>query len=188
MKTIYFLILLVILMSCGPSQDELAKEKQHIIDSINTVNENQRIEEEKMLQKHIQDSIAIANRTYEVKELAGEWSVNMTCTNSDCPNAKEGDIKSESWFISVESGKIKVKTIGNSSTNNIYEGSFDGKNLKLAFDVMTTETGFLSSTTQKTADVKVKAKMISTHEMKGIREVLNQTPCKITYEIQMKKK
>lgn len=185
--SLMFVISLII--SCGPSDSELEAQKKRTQDSIDqvveqakqaAVEEAQYLAEQQRLQAE-QEKWEKENQNYSLDELVGTWNVRMTCTSSTCSNTSKGDIRSENWNINYEDGKIAVKVLGNSNTSTYYTGSFDGKNLILQSKLV--KDGLFND--KVIAVTEVTLRMNSSNEMTGKREVMNEGPCKILYNLKL---
>lgn len=194
MKMLYltiFISITILLNSCGKTDEEIALEKKRIQDSIEKVIESaketaveeaqQKAESEKRLAE--QAEWERKNKKFNVEDLVGTWNVKMSCINSNCQGTNVGDIRSETWYINYEGGRIIVKVSGNSTTNTLYTGTFDGKILKLHYDLI--KTGLFKDKTVSVIDATLR--MDSPNELIGKRKVLNDGPCNIDYNISLTK-
>lgn len=121
-------------------------------------------------------------------EIAGSWNATLKCTRSGCPSAKLGNVLSEVWLINVEPSNlsgadqlwgipVRVKVLGNETTNSEYSGYFKSDKKLLT----------LTWTKKGRSNVSVALSVVNKNQLKGLREVANSDPCTIRYNVILKR-
>lgn len=184
---ILLLAILVFAYSCGGESEvkEVAEINKDSIENAIREDERNRLEEEKL--KAEEERIKLENKRYTHEEIAGEWTVVMKAIKSDCNNAKVGDIKSEKWYINFEDEFAIINVEGNTNTNKEYSGSFDGKNFVISDIVKVTEKKFFKDEVKTIAKTTVNLKVENANLITGKREVVQNGPCQIEYEVKLKR-
>ena len=112
--------------------------------------------------------------------LVGNWNVEMTCTEANCPGSAVGDTKIETWQISYQATNLIAKVLVNNQLARTYSGFYTGNTIEL------TEN-------RNRSDDKAITRMIvrltikdPTH-LEGQREIVRENQCKVIYDLQLEK-
>ena len=116
-----------------------------------------------------------------VTDFIGKWRTEMKCIKSDCRNVRVGEVKIETWLISLDKKGLNVKVIDHTDTNNKYKGKYLNDTLFLEANVA---NGILDEITNIKANlVIVKDDPRNITVLTGERKVRSPEGCMITYEI-----
>lgn len=185
---ILLIAVLVFAFACGNESENKEVSDQAYKDSIeNSIREDERtkLEEEKL--KAEEERIKLENKRYTHEDVAGEWEVIMKSVKSDCDNTTVGDIRTEKWFINFENDYVIINVVGNKNTNKEYTGTFDGKNIIVSDIVKVKEQKFFKEEEKVIAKVTVNLKVENGNLIIGKREVVQNGPCQIEYEVKLKR-
>jgi len=178
-----FLMIAVLLQSCGPNerekalnqrQEEISKKEQQLISWEQQLKiKEQTLETEKLSLDSAKKQIDSAS-VYD-PAITGRWTVKMSCTETSCEGSAIGDTKTEQWDISYKDHTISVHAYSGKVLIRTYVGTYRNSALKLVNE-------------QPNADALFSATLnfIGEGRMDGIREI-RQKDCKIVYVLNARK-
>lgn len=178
--TVYFLLCLLLL---GCTNQKREQELQHREARLNQ-KEQELLLKEKQLQLREQklqltDSTELKTDSVTYNpDLPGTWSVNMICTETDCPGSAIGDTKNEQWEISYQNGNVLAKAMVNNKLVRVYSGAVRGNTLELSAD---------PGTDQPSTKMIVKLQQTTPKRWEGRREIIRQEGCRIIYSMLLSK-
>lgn len=180
---ILYLILIVVLQSCGLNdrekklkqrQEEIVlKEQQLMVWEQQLKLKEQELETEKVsldsVKKQI-DSTGVYNPA-----ISGKWNVKMSCTETSCDGSAIGDTKTEQWHITYNQNTVTVRAYSGPVLIRVYVGTYRNNTLKIVDE-------------KPNADAQIGATLnfINEGRMDGIREI-RQKDCKIVYVLNARK-
>ena len=114
----------------------------------------------------------------EHAKFQGLWRVDMQCIETNCAGSAVGDVKTEHWNIKVENNEVSINARSNKSVVKTYSGSYVGNVIKLTAEQDSTEVN---------AKIEVSLQKISDKELRGERQVIQATGCRIVYSLRLKR-
>ena len=183
--SLYIAAMLLILPGCDLRQREeflqkkeaeLNQKEQELLLREKTL----QLKEEELRKVQQGDSTAISDTTALYNPgIIGFWGVKMICTETTCPGSAVGDSKTEQWNISYESNNIIAKAMDNDKLVRTYVGKPHADVIEL--------TERLADTSQVSASMIVRLRLIDNNRMEGQREIVRDRDCKVVYSLQMEK-
>lgn len=179
---------ILLFSSCGQQEREqklaaqakqLREQKQELILKANqlALKEKQLNDKEKHLDSAltIQDSVAVL-----FPKLAGNWNVNMVCSQATCAGSAIGDTKNEQWVFSLQGSSIIAQAYAKKVLSRVYVGKYVGGLLQL-----TAQTA--DSATESAVQINVFLRPVGdSTNMNGKRNI-TRPDCQIVYNMNMKK-
>lgn len=186
MKWILLLFCVISFNSCGLRQREMAIDRK--TNELNQKEQELNLQEQSLAAKEQQlndrekriDSTTSAVKdslTLEHNKILGTWTVQMQCTETNCPGSAVGDVKNEQWEFSFQDNTVIASAMSNNQLVRIYTGSYFGNLLKLSVQRDSTET----------AKINVRLTQTKDKEMEGEREIIQASGCHILYSLKLKK-
>lgn len=179
---------LVLLAGCGQSAREKQldeREKQLQLQQQELIQKaNQLALREAALEQKAQslDSTAIHRDSLEVQypHLAGNWNVQMVCSQATCAGSAIGDRKTEQWSFALRGSSVIAQAYTQSRLSRVYVGQYQEGLLQLmAEPADTTE----DNNTQIAVFLRTSGDSLS---MTGKRTII-RPGCQIVYNLTMKK-
>lgn len=187
MKWIFLFFFTFSLTSCGLRQremeiDQRAKELNQKEQELNLKEQSLLAKEQQLQEREKQidstSSVITDSLIREHQKIPGTWTVEMVCTDTNCPGSAVGDIKNEQWQIKFQDNLVIASAISNKQLVKIYTGSYFGNLLKLAVQ---------QDSSENTANINVRLIQTKETEMEGEREVIQASGCHILYSLKLKK-
>lgn len=111
--------------------------------------------------------------------LAGNWNVNMVCTQTNCSGFAVGDIRKEQWQLAKNETGVSVRAMQGDKLIRVYTGIFTGENLRLSTPA--------SDSIRTTAKMTVALKIDNINKMSGQRSITQSDGCGATFKVDMDK-
>ncbi|NML59370.1 hypothetical protein [Chryseobacterium cheonjiense] len=168
LKNVLFIIITIsfLLVAC----DDKKKETELMM------REKQLLEKEKLFaQKEseyqsllkMRDSIFSKKDSVKIvvwpKEIAGEWTGKVICTESNCTDYVVGDQRTDTWEFDSDSLQLSTKIINNNNLVRAYSGKFENNEIKLNYKT--------DSTAKKQVEMNVLLNDISPSKIRGTRTI-----------------
>ncbi len=112
-------------------------------------------------------------------QLAGNWLVKMTCTETSCATSAVGDTKTEDWQISYEARALIAKAMVNNELLRVYTGYYTGNTIELVDNQ--------SAEAAKGTRMIVRLRVVDATRLEGQREIIREG-CKVIYNLELEKK
>lgn len=182
------LIALLFSLGCGQAEREqklAAREKQVMEQQQELIlKANELALKEARLQKLAKslDSSSILQDSLEARfpHLAGNWEVQMICTQATCTGSAVGDSKTERWAISLAGGSVIAQAYTKNVLSRVYVGNYQDGLLQLAAQSA-------DSATEGAAQINVFLQQSADSlSMTGKRSI-TRPGCQIVYNLTMKK-
>ncbi|HLU18141.1 MAG TPA: hypothetical protein VKZ76_08840 [Edaphocola sp.] len=108
--------------------------------------------------------------------LAGVWTVNMMCTQTNCTGFAVGDIRKETWVFEQEdsASTVYVKAMQGETLIRIYSGIFDGADF-----VLSTPIG----NEAQSGKMNVKLNLNTASKLTGQRVIYQPDGCTTTFKV-----
>lgn len=183
--SIFLLIMIVFLQSCGLNEREKKLKQQQeavIMKEQELAAWEQRLRAKELeldIEQNSLDSVKKQIDSVPVYNAAiiGKWNVKMSCIETSCDGSAIGDTKNEQWHISYDNheNKILVRAYSGPVLIRVYVGTYKNNALKIVDEKPNPE-----------AMIGATLNFINEGRMDGIREI-KQTACKIVYELNARK-
>jgi hypothetical protein len=108
--------------------------------------------------------------------LAGNWSVQMTCTEATCTGSAVGDTKSEDWNLSYQGNALIARASSGGQLVRTYTGFYTGNTVELVEHLDTTGA----------VKMVVRLRPTDATHMEGQREITREA-CKVIYDLKLVK-
>ena len=147
-----------------------------------------RIKEQELLQKEallddLEETLDSSKRVWDTvgvydPAIVGEWTVNMTCSETTCDGSAIGDKKTEKWIISYENAAVKISAYSGKNLTRTYTGLYKDNQISAKE---------LNNAQGTNITVQMRAATDKQNKFIGKREI-QQANCKIVYELDVTKK
>lgn len=185
MKKFILLLMLVSLVACNQSEDDMSETQQWSTDTIPNPGEDEALNKNSGTNKIENESEKLS--PFQKEDISGEWDVTMIATARSCENKEIAPVVKERWFINFEDERLNITVMTKGSDTKQYWGFFEGKRLKAIADKKLTkqEMQLLNEKESKrnTLNLEVNAKNL----INGIRVVLDDEQCRTDYSVTMKR-
>lgn len=185
MKKFILLLMLVSLVACNQSEDDMSDSQLWSTDTIPNPGENEAMNKNSETSKNDNGSEKLS--PFQKEDISGEWDVTMIATARSCENKEIAPVVKERWFINFEDERLNITVMTKGSDTKQYWGFFEGKRLKAIADKKLTkqEMQLLNEKESKrnTLNLEVNAKNL----INGIRVVLDDEQCRTDYSVTMKR-
>lgn len=188
MKKFLLLIMLVSLVACNQSEDDLSESQQWSSDTIpnpedgdNDNRNNSQVKEDQNNSKMEQ-----AN-PFKKEEIAGEWEVIMMATSKSCENKDIPTVVKERWFINFENDRLNITVMNKDSKTKQYWGYYEGKRLKAIADKKLTKQEIELLNENDTQRNSLNLEVNATNLINGLRVHLDEEKCRVDYSVTMKR-
>lgn len=112
--------------------------------------------------------------------LTGTWDIQMTCTETTCPNSAVGDTRKEIWEMAYQGKNLMVKAMVGGKLVRVYSGQLRGD----AIELMDAQQA--QATTD--AHFTTRIQLVSGKRLQGQREITNLAEsCRIVYALELNK-
>jgi hypothetical protein len=112
-------------------------------------------------------------------ELVGEWTVKMSCIETNCPGSAVGDTRVEQWNLSYTGNHLVAKAMDHGNLIRTYSGIFRPGNIQL---IEHRDSAMVYDTR-----MVVRLRPIDENSMEGQREIVMENECKIVYALTLDK-
>ena len=189
MKLMYVLLAgcLIFSTSCSIREREQALEKR--ADELNQKEQQlllkekqlQLKEEELLAQQKLIDSTLLIDTLLPVdSSMLGTWTVQMKCTETNCPGSAVGDVRTIVWEIAVQDRNLIAKAFDNKKLARIYTGKFTENGAQLTYHPE-------SEPVDANRNITVTLQRPVEGKINGRREIIGVNQCKIIYDLEMRK-
>lgn len=174
--------------SCGQQEREqklaaqekqIREQQQELILKANqlALKEKQLEDKEKHLDSALisQDSVAAI-----FPKLAGNWNVNMVCSQATCAGSAIGDTKNEQWVFSLQGSSIVAQAYTKKVLSRVYVGKIQGGLLQL-----TAQSA--DSSVESNVQMNVFLRPIGDSTSMNGKRNITRPDCQIVYNMNMKK-
>jgi len=186
MRFYFALLLLMLLGSCNFQQRET--ELQQKGDSLTKkeadlamLEKSLRLKEEELQEReHLLDSVQREDTNYIVDPaLMGAWNVRMTCTETTCAGSAVGDTKSEVWRITFQGKWLIAASVVRDQVGRLYTGKYTYDGITLKGDVESEEEAAANTR------IEVRLQVKDPKTIEGVRRIIREGDCVITYNIKL---
>ncbi len=140
-------------------------------------------EEDLEAREHLLDSVKQEDTNYIIDPaLTGAWNVRMTCTETTCPGSAVGDTKAETWRLSFQGKRLSAVSIVRNQVGRFYTGKYTSEGIYLKGDV---ESEAEAVTNTK---IEVQLQVKDTNTIEGVRRIVHEGDCVVTYGIKLNRK
>ena len=130
------------------------------------------------LDSTLRDSLQRDTTRYH-KEVLGQWTAVMTCTETTCPGSAVGDTKTETWVFSYEQNHLVAKAMAGDKVTRIYTGkNTNTQVIELTATVEATET-------VPATKIVVRLNPIDNKTLDGQRHIIREGGCAIMYSLKL---
>ena len=137
-------------------------------------------EEDLEARKHLLDSVQQEDTNYIIDpKLTGAWDVRMTCSETNCPGSAVGDTKAETWRFSFQGKRLSVVSLVRNQVSRFYTGKYTSEGIYLKGDI---ESEAEVATNTK---IEVQLQVKDTNTIEGVRRIIREGDCTITYSIKL---
>lgn len=185
MKLLLLFSAMIFLVSCQPKDrsGETQIDRNGIVEREKLVSQRERAvqkrEAELASRELHMDSILNHLDTLGVvnPKFAGDWNIDMRCTETSCQGSAIGDTKTEKWKIGYKDDIAIAQVLMKGKLVRTYSGQYKGNRLVLSVKKQQSDA----------ADISVTLWLRSQTKMEGRREVTQEDGCKIVYSIDAQK-
>ena len=138
-------------------------------------------EEELLAQQKLIDSTLLIDTLLPVdSSMLGTWTVQMKCTETNCPGSAVGDVRTIVWEIAVQDRNLIAKAFDNKKLARIYTGQFTENGAQLTYHPE-------SEPVDANRNITVTLQRPVEGKINGRREIIGVNQCKIIYDLEMRK-
>lgn len=185
MKKFILLLMLVSLVACNQSEDDMSDSQQWSTDTIPNPDEEEALNKNSGTNKIENESEKLS--PFQKEDIAGEWDVTMIATAKSCENKEIAPVVKESWFINFEDERLNITVMTKGSETKQYWGFFEGKRLKAIADKKLTEQEFELINENESKRNVINLEINSKNLINGIRVVIGEDKCRTDYSVTMKR-
>lgn len=186
MKKLLLLIMLVSLVACNQSEDDMGDSQQWSSDTIPNP-EDREMGNKNNTKKSQNDNESEQTKPFRKESISGEWEVMMTITSTNCDGKSKSTEINERWFVNFETGELNITVMDKGNTTKEYWGKFTGKKIEAIADKKLTDQEMKllneKSTQRNTLMLEVNSKNLIT----GRREDISKDLCRTDYSVTMKR-
>ena len=185
MKKFILLLMLVSLVACNQSEDDMSDSQQWSTDTIPNPGEEEALNKNSGTNKIENKSEKLS--PFQKEDIAGEWDVTMIATAKSCENKEIAQVVKERWFINFEDERLNITVMTKGSDTKQYWGFFEGKRLKAIADKKLTEQEFELINENESKRNVINLEINSKNLINGIRVVIGEDKCRTDYSVTMKR-
>lgn len=185
MKKFILLLMLVSLVACNQSEDDMSDSQQWSTDTIPNPGEEEALNKNSGTNKIENESEKLS--PFQKEDISGEWDVTMIATAKSCENKEIAPVVKERWFINFEDERLNITVMTKGSETKQYWGFFEGKRLKAIADKKLTEQEFELINENESKRNVINLEINSKNLINGIRVVIGEDKCRTDYSVTMKR-
>ena len=185
MKKFILLLMLVSLVACNQSEDDMSDSQQWSTDTIPNPGEDEALNKNSGTNKIENESEKLS--PFQKEDISGEWDVTMIATAKSCENKEIAPVAKERWFINFEDERLNITVMTKGSETKQYWGYFEGKRLKAIADKKLTEQEFELINENESKRNVINLEINSKNLINGIRVVIGEDKCRTDYSVTMKR-
>ncbi|PKL80860.1 MAG: hypothetical protein CVV25_02785 [Ignavibacteriae bacterium HGW-Ignavibacteriae-4] len=185
MKKLLLLLMLVTLVACNQSEDDLHDSQEWSSDTI--PNPEDGSTNSKYTAKNEKEGKSSSESTtpFKKEEIAGAWEVKLTVTSTNCEGITTNEEKEERWFVNFETGELNITVMTKGSKTKEYWGYFTGKNLEALADKKLTKQEMISLNSKNVNRNTLNLKVENSNSITGNRVDISKDLCRTDYSIIM---
>ncbi|MFA7325776.1 MAG: hypothetical protein WC121_03870 [Candidatus Kapaibacterium sp.] len=187
MKKLLLLLLLVTLVACNQSEDDMHDSQEWSSDTVPNPEDGTHNSNSEIKNNSGSKSESKTNTPFKKEEIAGEWEVELTVTNTNCEDVVTNEVISERWFINFETSELNITVMTKGSKVKEYWGYFTGKNLEAIADKKLTKQEMTLLNSKNTKRNTLNLVVDSNNLITGNRLDISKDLCSTEYIIQMKR-
>lgn len=186
MKKYILLLMLVSLVACNQSEDDMSDSQQWSTDTIPNPGEGESGDNSDAM-KNKNNNESNQASPFQKEEIAGEWEVMMMATAKTCESKEGVTVVKERWFINFEDERLNITVMTKGSEIKQYWGYFEGKRLKAIADKKLTKQEMELLNEQETKRNSLNLEVNSKNLINGIRVEIGEDKCRTDYSVTMKR-
>ncbi|MER3328454.1 MAG: hypothetical protein RIF34_02660 [Candidatus Kapaibacterium sp.] len=186
MKKYILLLMLLILIACNESEDDMSDSQQWSSDTIPNPGEGESGDKSDAM-KNKNDNEANQTSPFQKEEITGEWDVTMIATAKSCENKDIAPVVKERWFINFEDERLNITVMTKGSEIKQYWGYFEGKRMKAIADKKLTKQEMELLNQKETQRNSLNLEVNATNLINGLRVSIAEDQCRTDYSVTMKR-
>lgn len=188
MKKFLLLLMLVTLVACNQSEDEVGDSQQWSSDTIPNPEDGEMGSKNNSNTKKSQnDTETEQTRPFQKESISGEWEVMMTITSTNCDGKSNSTVVNERWFVNFETGELNITVMDKGNTTKEYWGKFTGKKMEAIADKKLTNQEMKLLNEKSTQRNSLMLEVINKNLITGKREDISKDLCRTDYSVTMKR-
>ncbi len=185
MKKLLLLLMLVTLVACNQSEDEMHDSQQWSSDTIPHPEDG--TNSSKVNGSNQGSSTTESTTPFKMEEIAGEWEVTMTVTSTNCEGVTTNEVTEQRWFVNFETGGLNITVMTKGSKVKEYWGFFTGKNLEAIADRKLTKQEMQLLNSKNANRNTLNMTVADKNNITGNRVDISKDLCRTDYTIVMKR-
>lgn len=189
MKKLLLLLMLVTLVACNQSEDDLHDSQQWTSDTIPNPEDgsSHTTKYKSKTEESVNKTMTETAIPFRKEDIAGEWQVTMTVNSTTCEGITNNEMKEERWFVNFETGELNITVMTKGSKTKEYWGYFTGKNLEAIADKKLTNKEMISLNSKNVNRNSLNLKVQNGSAITGSRVDISKDLCRTDYTIVMKR-
>ncbi len=185
MKKLLLLLMLVTLVACNQSEDDMHDSQEWSSDTIPNPEDGSSNSQNITKNDGEGKSSSETNTPFKKEEIAGAWEVKMTVTSTNCEGITTSEEKEERWFVNFETGELNITVMTKGSKTKEYWGYFTGKNIEAIADKMLTKQEMTSLNSKNVNRNTLNLKVENSSNITGTRVDISKDLCRTDYTVYM---
>ena len=187
MKKLLLLLMLVTLVACNQSEDEMHDSQEWSSDTIPNPEDGSYTSNKGAKKKNGNTSESETTTPFKMEEIAGEWEVTMNVTSTNCEGVTTNEASEQRWFINFETGGLNITVMTKGSKVKEYWGYFTGKKLEAIADRKLTKQEMQLLNSKNANRNTLNMTVTDKNNITGNRVDISKDLCRTDYTIVMKR-
>lgn len=199
MKKFLLLLMLVTLVACNQAEDDNYDAQEWSTDTIpNPEDGNSQNSKDGKSNSQYQNSnenmdgsgdghSSEESTPFKKEDIAGEWEVNMTVTQSNCNGVSFNNVVKERWFVNFETGELNISVMDKGSKTKEYWGKFTGTMMSAIADKKLTKQEMQLLNEKNTERNSLNLQVENNNRITGKRVDISKELCRTDYTVTMKR-